>query len=43
MNLSILSVNKKVIISLGMYDYEKKGIPFEGKNLEYLYLNDFEL
>ena len=20
-----------------MYDYEKKGLPFEGKNLEYLY------
>ena len=20
-----------------MYDYEKKGVPFEGKNLEYLY------
>lgn len=33
----IISLNKKVIISLGMYDYEKKGLPFEGKNLEYLY------
>tara|TARA_E500000331_G_scaffold355916_1_gene412679 strand:+ start:471 stop:1181 length:711 start_codon:yes stop_codon:yes gene_type:complete len=33
----IISLNKKVIISLGMYDYEKKGIPFEGENLEYLY------
>jgi len=34
----ILSLNKKTIISLGMYDYQKQGIPFEKKeNIEYLY------
>ena len=26
-----------VIISLGMYDFEKKGKPFEGQNISYLY------
>lgn len=33
----IISLNKKVIISLGMYDYEKKELPYKAENLEYLY------
>ena len=33
----IISTNKKIIISLGMYNYEKKGVPFKDKNIEYLY------
>ena len=33
----IISTKKKIIVSLGMYDYEKKGIPFKDKNIEYLY------
>ena len=33
----IISTNKKIIISLGMYDFEKKGKPFEGQNISYLY------
>lgn len=33
----IISTNKKIIISLGMYDFEKKGKPFEGENISYLY------
>ena len=34
----ILSLNKKTIVSLGMYDYEKNGKPFEDKsNVYYLY------
>lgn len=33
----IISTNKKIIISLGMYDYEKNGIPFKNKNISYLY------
>ena len=28
---------KRTIISLGMYDHEKLGKPFEGDNIEYLY------
>ena len=33
----IISLNKKVIISLGMYDFKNKKIPYEGKNIDYLY------
>lgn len=33
----IISTNKPTIISLGMYDWEKKGIPFENENIHYLY------
>ena len=33
----IISLGKKVIISLGMYDYENNGIPYKGDNIEYLY------
>lgn len=33
----IISLNKKVIISLGMYDYKNKKVPYVGKNIEYLY------
>ena len=33
----IISLNKKVIISLGMYDFKKLGKPYEEKNIEYLY------
>lgn len=33
----IISTNKKIIISLGMYDFEKKGKPFEGENISYMY------
>lgn len=33
----IISTNKKIIISLGMYNYEKKGVPFKDKNIKYLY------
>ncbi len=33
----ILSTNKPVIISLGMYDYKNKKLPFDGKNIIYLY------
>ena len=33
----IISANKKTIISLGMYDYEKNGRPFNQENIEYLY------
>lgn len=33
----IISTKKKIIVSLGMYDYEKKGLPFKDKNIEYLY------
>ncbi len=33
----IISTNKQVIISLGMYDYEKLGKPFNNSNIKYLY------
>ena len=33
----IISLKKPVIVSLGMYDFEKKGKPFEDKNISYLY------
>ena len=33
----IISTNKTIIFSLGMYDYEKLGIPFKNKNIKYLY------
>ena len=34
----IISLNKKTIVSLGMYDYQKKGKPFENnQNISYLY------
>lgn len=33
----IISLNKKVIISLGMYDFKKLGKPYEGNNIDYLY------
>lgn len=33
----IINTNKKTIISLGMYDYEKNGKPFNQENIEYLY------
>ena len=34
----ILSLNKKTIVSLGMYDYQKKGKPFkDNPNIHYLY------
>ena len=33
----IINTNKKVIISLGMYDYEKNNLPFNNKNIIYLY------
>jgi len=33
----IISTKKEVIASLGMYDFEKKGIPFKDKNIKYLY------
>ena len=39
MNLckEIISTKKKIIISLGMYDYKNKGLPFEEDNISYLY------
>ena len=33
----IIATNKKIIASLGMYDFEKKGEPFKNKNIKYLY------
>ncbi len=33
----IISKNKPVIISLGMYDYKKKDLPYKSKNIIYLY------
>ena len=33
----IISTKKEVIASLGMYDFEKNGVPFKDDNLEYLY------
>ena len=33
----IIETGKKVIISLGMYDYENKNLPFQGSNIKYLY------
>ena len=33
----IISTKKKIIVSLGMYNYQKKGIPFDDKNIKYLY------
>ena len=33
----IISLNQKVIISLGMFDYMNKKLPYEGSNIEYLY------
>lgn len=33
----IISTNKPVIISLGMYDYKNKELPYKSKNLIYLY------
>jgi sialic acid synthase SpsE len=34
----ILSLGKRTIVSLGMYDYQKNGIPFdENENISYLY------
>lgn len=33
----MVKTGKRVIISLGMYDYEKEGIPFKSDNVEYLY------
>lgn len=34
----IISLNKSTIVSLGMYDYQKEGVPFEkNDNVQYLY------
>ena len=33
----IISTKKPVIISLGMYDWEKEGIPYKSENIQYLY------
>tara|TARA_B100000579_G_C22716246_1_gene797064 strand:- start:13 stop:732 length:720 start_codon:yes stop_codon:yes gene_type:complete len=33
----IISTNKPVIASLGMYNFRKKGTPFKSKNVSYLY------
>ena len=33
----IISKNKMVIVSLGMYDYQKKPLPFKNGNIIYLY------
>ena len=33
----IIETGKTVFISLGMYDYKKKGIPFKNKNIVYFY------
>lgn len=33
----IISTGKPVIFSLGMYDYKNKEVPFENKNIKYLY------
>ncbi|MBT89522.1 MAG: hypothetical protein CMN79_03410 [Spirochaetales bacterium] len=33
----IISTDKLVIISLGMYDYKNKGVPFKNSNVKYLY------
>lgn len=33
----IISLNKKVIISLGMYDLKNKDLPYDSKNIDYLY------
>ncbi len=34
----IISLNKKTIISLGMFDYEKEGLPYKkNENINYLY------
>ena len=33
----IISTNKEVIASLGMYDYEKHGVPFKSDKVKYLY------
>lgn len=33
----IISINKPVYISLGMYDWKKNGLPYESENVKYLY------
>ncbi len=33
----IISLQKRTIISLGMHDYQKLGVPFEGDKIDYLY------
>lgn len=33
----IINTKKKIIISLGMYDFKNKKLPYESKNLTYLY------
>ncbi len=33
----IISTKKEIIASLGMYDFEKKGAPFNESNIKYLY------
>ena len=33
----IISTNKPVIISLGMYDWKKNNVPYSSKNVNYLY------
>lgn len=33
----ILSLKKPVIASLGMYNFKQKGVPFDNKNISYLY------
>jgi len=33
----IISTKKPIIVSLGMYDYNKNGLPFNEKNIIYLY------
>ena len=33
----IINTGKKILISLGMYDYETNGIPFKDKNINYFY------
>lgn len=33
----IISTGKETIISLGMFDYLKNGVPFNSKNIKYLY------
>ena len=33
----IIDTNKNIIISLGMYDYKKKNLPFKNEKIKYLY------
>src|SRR5690606_3348756 len=33
----IIATGKRTLVSLGMYDWETKGVPYKAKNAEYLY------